>query len=472
MTRKLTPTDIALWAALPMAHTTHIEGRLKMILDTTRPRRALTRRALLLALTPGIAALATLAMLRPSAKAQAAPAPVAAQPPAIAPTPPVAVPLTQLSVGRRSHQAPAVTAPNAPVAAQFASRASLKPVPAAPSPKSAPSPARSPQEVASNLRVPVLADIPILGRLFSGRVAQLSPTAPSSAAPSSAAPDAGALTEKQTAPQAGDVTVELAGVKDLGTPSSPWWDATGTPLPSPVFDTESVPNIHEGADMHNVYIAFRLPAGAQGVTVQYDLPKNLPHSNDDPWLTKTWRNAQGTEAQLFPQTNGARVLIATFPISLKKTSLRVGIASGVWKTASTDSIGPNLAGSTGLAGNTGEKKGAKFLFRPVLVTRDNFSNGVSHRLSLEVPVTRDVAVLSVSTDTTDDLRVVAMTTQGQTVLPDEIDGPLKIGGNSIGTMDKITARFSLPLAQIKEFRVETRAFRWVEFKDVALQPAK
>jgi len=39
-------------------------------------------------------------------------------------------------------------------------------------------------------------------------------------------------------------------------------------------------------------------------------------------------------------------------------------------------------------------------------------------------------------------------------------------------MDKITARFSLPLAQIKEFRVETRPFRWVEFKDVALQPAK
>ena len=29
MTHKLTPFDLALWAALPMAHTPRIEGRLK-----------------------------------------------------------------------------------------------------------------------------------------------------------------------------------------------------------------------------------------------------------------------------------------------------------------------------------------------------------------------------------------------------------------------------------------------------------
>ncbi len=80
MRRKLTPSQLALWAALPMAHTPRIEGRLTMILDTTRPRRALSRRILLAALGVGAAALVPLAVLRPAARAQAAP-PLAANRP-------------------------------------------------------------------------------------------------------------------------------------------------------------------------------------------------------------------------------------------------------------------------------------------------------------------------------------------------------------------------------------------------------
>ena len=76
MPRKLTPSDFALWAALPMAHTPRMEERLTMILDTTRPRRALTRRVLMAALGVGAAALIPLAMLRPAARA--APLPFAA----------------------------------------------------------------------------------------------------------------------------------------------------------------------------------------------------------------------------------------------------------------------------------------------------------------------------------------------------------------------------------------------------------
>ena len=78
MTHKLTPYELALWAALPMAHTPRIEGRLKMILDRTRPRCALTRRALLTALGVGAATLVPLAMLRPTARAQAVTQEVAA----------------------------------------------------------------------------------------------------------------------------------------------------------------------------------------------------------------------------------------------------------------------------------------------------------------------------------------------------------------------------------------------------------
>jgi hypothetical protein len=70
MTRKRTLFDYALWAALPMAHTSRIEARLTMILDKTQSRRPLPRRVLLFALIPVIAALVTLAVLRPDIKAQ------------------------------------------------------------------------------------------------------------------------------------------------------------------------------------------------------------------------------------------------------------------------------------------------------------------------------------------------------------------------------------------------------------------
>jgi tetratricopeptide (TPR) repeat protein len=86
MTHK-TPADFALWAALPMAHTSKIEGRIKMVLDTTR-RRTSSRRFLLLAALMGAAALVPLSMLRPAAQAapvigtpQAALGPLSGTPP-------------------------------------------------------------------------------------------------------------------------------------------------------------------------------------------------------------------------------------------------------------------------------------------------------------------------------------------------------------------------------------------------------
>lgn len=76
MISKRTPADYALWAVLPMAHTSKIEGRLTMILDNTR-RRTLPRRAFMLGIALAAAAVFPLAMLRPAAEAQTpSPAPV------------------------------------------------------------------------------------------------------------------------------------------------------------------------------------------------------------------------------------------------------------------------------------------------------------------------------------------------------------------------------------------------------------
>jgi hypothetical protein len=71
--RNLTPHHLALWAALPMARAPRMEGRLSLILDRTRSRHVPARRAVLTALGLSAAALLPLAMLRPVARAQAAP---------------------------------------------------------------------------------------------------------------------------------------------------------------------------------------------------------------------------------------------------------------------------------------------------------------------------------------------------------------------------------------------------------------
>ncbi len=68
---KRKPYELALWVALPMAHTPRIEGRLRMILDAGRPRRTLTRRALLVSLAAALGC-GVLATLEPGRRAQAA----------------------------------------------------------------------------------------------------------------------------------------------------------------------------------------------------------------------------------------------------------------------------------------------------------------------------------------------------------------------------------------------------------------
>lgn len=333
-------------AAIAMARTARIEGRLTMILDTTRPRRALTRRFLLTALGVGAAALVPLAALRPGVRAQAG-------------TP----------AASRRHLTPMDMTPATPA-------------------------------------------------VFPG-----------------------------------SIPIQLVGV---GSPKTlKWWGKNGVPLAQPVYGISPALSLGELPDprQRQVQLAFRLPPSAQDVTVKYALTGSLNSSSDGSWPFKTQDQKQWREAQLNERTGGARIVTATYPASVTKTNVRVGIAFGPWKTAATDTR-DTLSETAGyMSAGTRDSGIHKFIFgQPIDVS------------SVE---TKSNVVLTISTDTTDDLRVVAVTTQGQTVLP------YQVGGNSIGTLDQITARFAgLPLSQIKEIRVETRPFRYVEFKNVALRPAK
>ena len=438
MIRNLTPSELALWAALPMAHTTHIERRLKMILDHTRPRRALSRRALLLALTPGAVALVTLSMLRPAARAQTAPAPVAATP-AAPPTAPV--PLTKLPVSQQTHKASAAPLP---VAVSKSAPPAVAPV--------------SPPAAENQAVPPSLEPVGVAPRKAVLRAAQLPPAASPvpvlpSAVPADAPSSLPKLSSADLLPPSGasarsvftedGFTVDFLGTTDADKPGAPWWSNSGALLARPIYDTTAhrAESHAFGGGTKNVLFAFRLPANGGAITVAYKASGALSSSSEGSWLYKMQSQQHRTEAQSHSQTGGARVLTAAFPSSLTKTDVQLGIASGPWKVAATygaDAL-DRVGGSSIRQGNS------TFIFSPAAETKGG-------------------TVLSIATDATEDLRVVAVNAQGQELLPEQI------GDNSMGALDQITARFDLPLSQLKEIHVETRPFRWVEFRDIALQP--
>lgn len=272
----------------------------------------------------------------------------------------------------------------------------------------------------------------------------------------------------------------LAGVTDGDKSDSPWWSTAGTLLPTPVYDrgtyhanNNTVPKPQE----RHLLFAFRLPAQCKDVTVRYEVPQSSWYTSDGSWPTKTYNNDRRSEASLWSSTGGTRILQAGFPASLPKADIRVEIASGPWKVAAI------YAPVSGGFGKISALKGnRRFLFSPVSETETGTT------LSIAMDAAGEAGAAAA------DIRVIAIDAQGHELLPESI------GDNSAEALDQITARFgtsldyTLPVPQftntspkleaglpvsspasnpvrITEFRIETRPFRYIEFKNVALQPA-
>lgn len=245
-------------------------------------------------------------------------------------------------------------------------------------------------------------------------------------------------------------TTLFAGMTSLHSPGSEWWSASGAPLPAPVYDTShKFAHDYAGPLTQNTGLAFRLPPSAQGVTVRYRLPQSSGFSYDGDWSGRSQSDAGRTEAQMFASSNGARIVSATFPSALKKTNVQVGIASGAWTTAVSMTRTPGTVDPFG--GTTSALADSLF----IITVPDETAKGL---------------LLTITTNSTKDIRVVAIDNQGRTLLPTDIGGESASSGAS--NLDQIKAHFSQPISQIKEFRVETRPFQWIEFKNVALQPVQ
>ncbi len=274
--RALRPASAIPQAAIAMARTARIEGRLRMILDTTRPRRALSRRALLLALTPGAAALVSLSMLRPAARAQTAPVAV----PATAPAPASLLPKASETISRYSISPgpppqlmkqegnitwtpprlallPKALPPGANLRAESTLKR-LKTTPPKAAPRIAQSPTPAPPTVV-NVANGISMEMANAGSLSPLRIKAAHATVTSASKP-------GRLSRMVFS---SDLTLNdttlLAGVTEADKPGSPWWSADGVALPTPVYDTNAYrAENHAGTDTHNVSFAIRLGARLDG----------------------------------------------------------------------------------------------------------------------------------------------------------------------------------------------------------------
>ena len=265
--------------------------------------------------------------------------------------------------------------------------------------------------------------------------------------------------QAQTAPsaiqtqEAGHVPVELAGVSGQPGQKPRWWRADGTLLPNALSNVKNyhVTKMFEEPVFKNCLVAFRLPPAARDVTTTYFVPHSVGWSSQGTWTNKMRTSDLQAEAGLNQSTGGYRLVTLTFPAASTRASIKVGVASGPWTTAAVEDYwitGRQYPSSE--AGEVTDRNGERFVFCPATQSKD-----------------KSGTKLIIKTDNRrQDIRIVAINNQGHAVLPSSV------GDQSNGTVGRIQAYFPLRHTQIKEFHVETRPFHWVEFKDVALQPAQ
>ena len=226
----------------------------------------------------------------------------------------------------------------------------------------------------------------------------------------------------------GITSIQLEGITDNNHPGSHWWSLSGKPLQSDIYNTATFDDgveLDKSDGSKNITFAFHTPINQDQADVTFDAIGN---------------GASGVYHNL---KNGSQwILTGNFPQPAKTATIRVGVASGSWATAAS-----NFAAAQSYGRGQGHDE-VSFLF----------SAGVPN---LDGGCTVTVTMSNMK----ENFRFLAVDTQGQQHI---------ISGSTIGVgpMKQITLRCSLPLSQIKEVRAETRPYHWIEFKNVALQPAQ
>ena len=220
-------------------------------------------------------------------------------------------------------------------------------------------------------------------------------------------------------------TVQLVGVSTHPAKPGTWRVPDGTPLPKAPYDRSGA-NAHPIEGQRAWEFAVRIG--------------NLP----GPGTSHRWQvvppgasTASGTPRdatdKLLP---GMEMLAVNLPDDRRACTVRFGVASVGWKTEITNNLEQSAQGRVKLSaifGQAREDRGKTFVT-------------VSHDQS------------------EDDLRLVAMDSEGVE------HAPVRSQGAGVRDYVQSEVEFDIPLAKLKEFRLQSRPFEWVNFEDVSLDP--
>ncbi len=231
------------------------------------------------------------------------------------------------------------------------------------------------------------------------------------------------------------ITVELLGVSENPSKDRPWWRPDGSPLADRPYDSlKGDVTIHQPyRDQPHVVREFavllhNMPSESVGTQIEFE-PKRHSIEREYPKLLDNYTGDLHAAAVIFLDRPAAGIV-------------RFGVANGPWGTTAERN-----QGDTGLH------------MYPI-------DRGVV--FSEPVEKADKTVVATVAYGKVDgEKRIVAVDDKGKEYTASSMhDG-------FVGDIVQMTATFSnLPLEQIKQFRFQSRPYKWVEFRNVSLQPGQ
>ena len=220
------------------------------------------------------------------------------------------------------------------------------------------------------------------------------------------------------------VTVEMVGVSEYPSAGKSWWQPDGLPLKERPYEGTATSRMStEGRALELAIRMDNLPKDAD-IVFKLDPSKG----SFGPGRART---AEGNEI--------ADLWTTAVDVSSKQQSLTVklGVAAGAWTTV----------GSCQGFGSASRVLNTNMIFSPALENDRTIDITVSHNVSDR------------------DTRIVAVDKKGKVITGQ------RRGGGASGNVCQLTIVFSdVTLADIKEFRFQTRPYEWAEFKNVTLRP--
>ncbi|MBM4103941.1 MAG: hypothetical protein FJ263_07805 [Planctomycetes bacterium] len=242
------------------------------------------------------------------------------------------------------------------------------------------------------------------------------------------------------------VTVELVGICEHPVKDKPWWRPDGRPLQDVPFD-ESGDRVHarNNDKVYDFAVMFRnIPNGLDAI-IRAEPSSNFAGGSLYCSVSKNGKDVRKKDHGKTIETMSH--LAAVFDKKQVTCTVKVGIAHGPWQ-ADFEADKPKYNGTWGTSGHTEIQGGVVF----------------------GMPFEADSNTVMTVTDTVDrnqyDVRIVAVDSAGNEI------NAIRTEGGGVGKAIQTTVRFEQRLDSLATFRVQTRKYQWITFKNVSLKPGQ